>query len=352
MHSLGHALLALAFGAAMPGCTSIDPLRAQPPTDLLPPARRALVDVDARGPFADLFCRHYAHTAHDPARDCRSWVVPAELLPLPRKTTGVAPPPRAVTAVVIVPGVFGECTAPWVQPFSADYAYLESRGLRVAVIPTAGRGSSEHNARIIGQFFAHLDWRDVLVLAYSKGAQDFMQAAAAPDAARWTGAVSAFVSVAGVVNGSPLAEPNVGWYEHLMKHLPLPHCGPSDGGAIRSLTYRAALNVRARFEQAALPFKSYSVVAMAVPGAVNPLLTPFQRALTRADPRNDGQMLALDAILPHSVLLGTFAADHWAIALPFEESDAAVMRPFSVRNAFPRRPLIEAILDYVTHDEK
>jgi hypothetical protein len=77
------------------------------------------------------------------------------------------------------------------------------------------------------------------------------------------------------------------------------------------------------------------------------MLQGFHDLLARLDRRNDGQVLAEDAIVPGSVFLGVFRADHWSIVLPFEDSGAPEMRPFAVNNRFPRRALVTAVLDFV-----
>jgi hypothetical protein len=67
------------------------------------------------------------------------------------------------------------------------------------------------------------------------------------------------------------------------------------------------------------------------------------------DPRNDGQLLFYDQIVPRSTLLGYLNADHWAIAVPIVR-DAAAARLLVDRNAFPREILLEAILKQIEED--
>ena len=64
----------------------------------------------------------------------------------------------------------------------------------------------------------------------------------------------------------------------------------------------------------------------------------------------DHQVLLDDAILPRSTFLGAFRADHWSIALPFEDSRDPWMAPLSIHNHFPRRALLAAILETLDRD--
>ena len=49
--------------------------------------------------------------------------------------------------------------------------------------------------------------------------------------------------------------------------------------------------------------------------------------LKRSEPRNDGQTLYHDQVIPGATLLGYANADHWAAAIPMEES-----KPFIAGN--------------------
>src|SRR5690606_18504714 len=111
-------------------------------------------------------------------------------------------------------------------------------------------------------------------------------------------------------------------YSRLLARLPVPHCEPADGGGVDSLTYRHAIPIVDAFVASRPSFPTYTVAAVSDRRGVNPALAPFHSILTGLDTRNDGQVLLEDAILPGSVVLGVFKADHWAIALPFSESDA------------------------------
>src|SRR5690606_27830511 len=231
---------------------------------------------------------------------------------------------------------------------SADHAGLASLGYDVLVVPVEGRASSARNARIIQETLTGRPEpiRHAVVVAYSKGATDFMAAATRPEAAAWLPDVSVLVSVAGTANGSPLASRGEALYASLLSRLPWKHCPPSDGGGVASITYREAMPTARDFARSNPAIATYSVVAVTAADRVNPVLAPFHRLLNGMDRRNDGQVLLEDAIVPGSQVLGVFRADHWSIALPFAESDAREVAAFGYRNAFPRGALIRALLEF------
>lgn len=301
---------------------------------------------DERQSFSELFCRKLGDSESD-GGGCEDWLWMPETAPVSRHPAlaGVSPAQRTL---VIVPGIFGECVAPWVTPYSQDHEALRAMGYRVKVLPLKGRASSVANARVIHEHLTdpELQLTDAIVIAYSKGASDFMLAFSQPESAAWRGKVSAFVSVAGTVYGSPAANHAAGLYRSLLARIPVEHCPPSDGGGIQSLTYIDARRVSEAFIASDPPFATYSVVAIAAGVPVNPLLVGFHRWLSRIDERNDGQVLMEDAVIPGSTVLGVFRADHWSIALPFEESSSLLMRSFGYNNRFPRGALVRAILEF------
>lgn len=340
--------LCLAGAVVLGGCGAQGVRAAEGPRPTLRASWASAGIQDQRQAFAAVFCRKLRELS-GPRADCGRWhwgapagpvadaMPSAPALRLPRHRT-----------LVIVPGIFGECVAPWVTPFSRDYAALEALGYRVKVLPLEGRGSAELNAAIIHRQLSDpaLGLENAVVIAYSKGLTDFMLAASQPAAAAWRDDVEVLVSVAGTANGSPVANRGATLYERLLARLPLKHCGPSDGGGARSLTYARAMAVAEGFAAAKPPFASYSVVAVARKGKVNPALAGSYRLLARIDERNDGQVLLEDAVVPGSTVLGVFRADHWSIALPFEESDALAVALLRRNNSFPRGALVRALLEF------
>jgi hypothetical protein len=153
--------------------------------------------------------------------------------------------------------------------------------------------------------------------------------------------------VAGAINGSPLADAFVERYKDNVEHLPLPECARQDLDAIEGLQYAVRLKwLREHEIPRAVAF--FSLVAFTRAHEVSPPLRPFAAALAYIDPRNDGQLLHYDQIIPGSMLLGYVNADHWAVATPIEEQRGWFASLVSQHNHFPRQALIEAILLHVT----
>ena len=301
---------------------------------------------DRRSEFAAYFCR--ALRAHAPPADV---AIGADWLLLPGAPTqppDVPAQPAAPRTILMLPGMFGECVAPWTTPFGDAQALLRAQGHRIHVLDLAGRSSSGRNGRAIhawmGAHAAALD--DAVVIAYSKGATDFMHAAVLDADGAWLPRLGALVTIAGVIDGTPLASDWAERLETLLSGIDVPNCGAGDGGAVDSQTYEEAGAAREAY--LALPRRpsAHAVVAITDEGSVNPALSLFHRHLSERDPCNDGQMLAVDAVLPGSQLLAVAHADHWSIALPFETS-AMPARLLGRNNHFPRVALLSAILDYL-----
>ncbi len=309
--------------------------------------------VDNRREFSELFCANLSQTKHSPPNYCDKWLwnmsgsgtLSTKHLDPPRNASSRA----SSKTIIIIPGIFSECVAPWVTPFSADYADLRSQGHQIYVVPVSGRGSSLLNASIIQEKFEDLGdiASGAIVIAYSKGASDFMLAASRLESVSWRNRVSAFVSIAGTAGGSPIANHGSTAYRRLARKAPFRACSPQDGGGVQSLTYTEARNVADAFLENHPPFPSYSIAAVADDIPVTPFLRPFHSLLSRIDERNDGQVLLEDAVIPRSTVLGIFRADHWSIALPFAESTATEMKPLGINNDFPRGALIQSIVDYL-----
>ncbi|WP_282297264.1 hypothetical protein [Stenotrophomonas sp. PS02289] len=315
------------------------------PTVRASPAQAGV--ADGRRAFAAEFCRQLATEPNMAASDCSQWSWPighaAQISPPPVNAQAEPLPSRRI--LVVIPGIFGECVAPWVTPFSADHAALSELGYPVEVMPVRGRASSAHNAEILHAHLRKLPPdAHAVVLAYSKGLTDFMLAASQPQAAAWRDRVSVLVSVAGVAQGSPVADHNELTYEVLLSGVDVPICEAVDGGGVASLTHQEVMPIADAFVASRPSFATYSVVAVARRGYINPLLDGANEWLSRMDERNDGQVLMEDAIIPGSTLLGVFRADHWSIALPFEQSPKLWMRLMSFNNRFPRGAVIRAIL--------
>jgi pimeloyl-ACP methyl ester carboxylesterase len=223
--------------------------------------------------------------------------------------------------VLIVPGLFGECLADIATPFADASARL----------------------RRLGSRFAPDD--RLLLIGHSKGAVDILHFLANhPDLAE---RVDAVVSVAGAINGSPIANQMAVHYERWLADLDVEGCPAGDGGAVESLRRPVRLEWLATHP---LPtdVPRFSVVGFTEKGNTAHILRWAWEDLARVDPRNDGQLLFFDQVIPGATLLGYANADHFAVAIPFDERSDLMASPFVLGHApYPRGVLLEAIVLYV-----
>jgi pimeloyl-ACP methyl ester carboxylesterase len=250
--------------------------------------------------------------------------------------------------VLIVPGLFGECYAESVTPFALASARLRSRGIRVEPLVVSGRSSADHNAGQIAEAVGALalapDDR-LLLVGHSKGAVDILHFLVTYPAL--AARVHAVVSVAGAINGSPIADRAAEHYERWLADVGVDACPPGDGGALESLRRPVRMEWLATHP---LPPRvpRFSVVAFTEEGNQAHVLRSSSRDLARIDPRNDGQLLFFDQVIPGATLLGYANADHFAVALPFESASDPVLAALALGHApFPRGVLLEAIVLYV-----
>jgi len=257
-------------------------------------------------------------------------------------------PARSKLHVAVVAGLGAECFADLIQPYQFALEHLRSLGYGTSYIEVDGLSSSARNGQqirdaILGMDFDSANERLILV-GYSKGTPDIMEGLAAyPELHE---RVAAVVSIAGAVNGSPLSDDAPEWMLSLLEYVPGSECEEGDGGAIESLKP----STRRRFTSThPLPdgIRYYSLGTFAPRESISTPLRGGYDQLSAIDPRNDGQMIFYDQIIPGGALLGFVKSDHWAAAMPVSRvyPDLA---PYVVdRNAFPREVVLEASVRHV-----
>ncbi|MBK7904078.1 MAG: hypothetical protein IPJ97_14890 [Proteobacteria bacterium] len=70
----------------------------------------------------------------------------------------------------------------------------------------------------------------------------------------------------------------------------------------------------------------YSLVTLPDADRVSEALVPTHWKLAQIDPRNDGQVVYSDQIVPDATLLGFLNADHWAVVMPIGRSHRLAAR--------------------------
>lgn len=310
-----------------------------------PAPHRAIGDAaglsDGRARFRRLFCARLPGDT-----DCATWLWRLDDEPSAVPSAGSTPRPLHV---VLVPGAFAQCFGAMGLPFREEVAGLRAAGHRVDTIDVEGRSGTARNASLIASWFAGQQLADempVVLVGYSKGAADMLAFLDAypEQAAR----VKAAVGVAGAVHGSPLAGGAADWGYKLFSWLPSRQCPVGDGQIIHSLR---AEEREQWLAQARLPagIRYYSLAAMASRARVARALVPSWKQLLRTDPRNDGQLLARDQILPGSTVLGYVNADHWAMALDLEPHHPHLLAREDP-GSMPRGALLQALVQQIAED--
>lgn len=323
-------------GAPMPRDADAEPATLQAPI--------AHAGVkDGRSAFRSAFCQVLANSPAESQQACDYWLIHREdeppAPPSPSPPAGAAPQRHHL---LIVTGIFAECL-PAVPAFADAVDRLRQLGHTVDYIPVKGRASAEWNADIIDahvrQALLEDASRKFIVLAYSKGAVDTLAALDRHPAL--TNSIAGVISFAGAINGSPLADQYRRFYTRLAAKLPLQNCPATDGGEMTSLSREHRLNWMATHRPPQGP-QYFSIVATPSPDRVSAVFRPMHAALSSIDPRNDGQLVPTDAMLPGGTLLGYVNADHFAIAMPFRQRMPALARTLIDSNDFPRAQLVEA----------
>jgi len=318
----------------------------------LVPASEAGVK-DKRGRFREIFCR--VLEARGPAlpdyRPCDEALARVGAEPAGTgKAVNLGPARRPLVAT-LVPGVGWDCFAEWLDPKGSAAEHVRQFGYDLVVLPVDGLSGSANNARQVRDAIMKMPLRgggaDVVLIGYSKGAPDVLEAVVSYPEIRPR--VAAVVSAAGAIGGSPLANDVEQSLVELFRNWPGARCSSGDGGAVESLRpgTRKAWLAQNRLPRE-VPY--YSLVTFPRPERISSVLVPSYTKLSRVDARNDSQVLFYDQVIPDSVLVGYVNADHWALTLPIARSHAALGATFVNHNDFPREALLEAVLRFVEED--
>jgi hypothetical protein len=344
------AIVATLLGgcAATPGARELrsEPVRFRT-TDGAPAVQ------DRRAEFREIFCDELRKdglvTREDASCGRWLWRLPDEQGPLTADLEpGLGPQDLAL---FIVTGAFSECVGDDARPYIAGADRLRADGAFVETIMVGGRSGTASNARQIAAAIERAQLpveRELIIVGYSKGALDTLRFLV--DFPAVAAQVDAVVSVAGPIYGSPLGEMAGAPYARLLARLPYDKCPPGDAEVIQSLDPTVAtlwlatnpLPTRVRY---------YSITGFTTRERMARSLVPTWKILNRTDVRNDGQVVAADAVIPGSTLLGYANADHWGIAESIEE-----VRTFLAARPdptpFPLEPLLRSIVLFVLDDLK
>ncbi len=363
--------LALALTLLCSGCASwVAPPEVLSPHPIVNLPITAAGVKDERPAFAVLFAQELqAHPGPKP-QPIDAWLhgiekqtdkeKPSSLKALNQRFTEQVPG----TSVLLVPGLFADCFEDQSVPFGdglvrepglnrreayRQYADLGLAGIRS--IAVAGRESSEANAlrvaEAIRQEAARPEVKRIVLVAYSKGVPDSLRALTLLRTQQGLPpALTDLVSVAGVVMGTRLADHFENLFENLSTRIDPFGCSASDGREVSSVTQRESVAWLVAHPPPA-ELRYHSVAGFAKASEIGISLRPFNAALNNIDPRNDGQLLSRDAILPGSSLLAEARADHWDIALPRERHPNSLMRASTSERGYPREALFRSLIKWV-----
>ena len=351
---LGRRLGACATLLLLAACSSM-PRQFTPektPPSILVPASAAGL-TDGRGRFREIF-QAIKTTRGASLPDARPddgkddlWKLAGE--PAPTGKPVELKPSTAGLRVVMVPGLLAECVADKSKLFEDGVPNLEVQGYKTGYIQTRGRQSSERNEVIVREAIERMPGKEKIILVtHSKGTVDSLQALA--DHPELAERVVALVSVSGAVNGSPIADVVPESLAAMAEKVSLSNCPKGEGiEAVDSLRRAARLQWLATHE---LPknIRFYSLAAFARPEDISTVLKPFFLILAQTEPLNDSLVVASDAIIPGSTLLGYPNADHLAVGMPFGDKTPILSGVLITRNHYPRAVLVEAAVRYVEED--
>lgn len=333
-----------------------DRIRVRPVTYRLKGLVAAPVDHgsvrDGRIRFAEIFCATLRHINDVGGQwgGCENYIEIDH--PVTPATLGNI---TATVRLLLVAGVFSECLEPdGVTMFKDAARHLTNPqyhdGITVHHLPVPALGTSDSNARVIRDYVvAHPG--PFIAIGYSKGAGDVMQAISAY--AEVQQQIAALVTVAGSVGGSRLPDQMSGgfikWIQGVMGDLGLPACRVADAGGITSLSRPDRFAFLQQYPQDRVP--AFSIAAVASGDTISKILHSSWKQLQAFSLDEDSQVIADDAVVPGGTFLGIARADHWAIALPFDEMTDPVKRRRALRwvdkNVYPRTALLEAIVRFV-----
>jgi pimeloyl-ACP methyl ester carboxylesterase len=303
--------------------------------------------VDGRKRFREIFCRLLTENPEyrGKADNCDDFLLRLSDEGPPDQRSEPVTDSNSRYRILVVPGLFNECFAGIALPFEETVELLSESGFKIDQLMVSGRSSCDRNAAQIAKVIENINLEgeeDLVLVGHSKGAVDILHFLVNhPEKARQ---VVAVVSIAGAINGSPLASKYGDTYTNLAGGIPYSWCEPGDRGAIDSLERSTRLSWLA-----ANPLPQsvayFSLVTMPRRENINLLLRIGYDTLAVFSPRNDGQLLSVDQIIPGATLLGYANADHWSVTLPLE--DSWVSDTVRMPKRFPREIILQAILFYV-----
>ena len=301
---------------------------------------------DLSAEFSSAFC----NVLQNENPDGGTWAACSDYIQMPAAASSSSAKPVSSTAalhsyrVLVIPGVLSSCQAN-TQAFAEGQSHLkEKHGMTVDFLQMPNDTSTANGQQIAAYLRNAMakDSKKFVIVAYSKGAPDVQEALANDAQAR--SAVAAFVTVAGAVGGSPIAQTMPSIVERYTASLKLGTCDGDIAQAFKSLRKDIRKQFNTDHPDPLVP--SFSLAAVSDSATTSKMLLEAWKLLTAYDPRTDSQLLQEDAMLPGANILGVLRADHLAAALNYETSSDAQIRAFTDHNHYPRVALFEAAVRF------
>jgi pimeloyl-ACP methyl ester carboxylesterase len=280
---------------------------AVPAQVLIPPG--APMVQDGRVRFRELFCALLAQEPGSAARPCEVLLHRLSDEPAPARRARSLPPHDPGLTVIFVPGLLGDCAYGLPPPFEPAVQRLRRLGYDARIAPVNATSSAHANAERLAREIAESHAGRVVLIGHARGAVDILELLVAHPAA--ASRVLAVLSVAGAINGSPLADSPTG-AALLFPRGRDTECTEGEQQSLADL--KRTHRLRWLMEHP-LPGRTryFSIGAFAPGPEVALPLRPRAAALARIDPRNDGLAPFFDQVIPGAELLGYANADHWSI---------------------------------------
>lgn len=282
--------------------------------------------------FSDLFCTvlQVNNPDGEDLAPCAQW------LETPGKQDAQLGAVSKRYRLLVVPGIMNTCVADNPAYQLGRKVLAGKYGVTTGLLAVPN-DSSEDNARAIASYLEEqwkTDQRPFIVVGYSKGTPDLQTALATIPGVKEK--VAAFISTAGASGGSPIADSLPMQLDAWMgKVKDRGGCKGNLAEGFKSLKQDVRKRFLATYPHPAVP--TYSLAAMTTAERVPKQAAQTYRMLSAWDPKNDGQLLKLDQIIPGSTYLGAVWSDHLNVALEMGAK-------------FPRAALLEALYRFVTAD--
>jgi len=227
------------------------------------------------------------------------------------------PPPAAAEKyrLMFVPGFLASCFR-GVHSFADVVVEARKAGFTADVLGVGGRNDIASNEKLIAEQVARMtdgDPRRIILIGHSKGANELLAVLAArPDIAS---RVDALLTVAGALNGSPLADDLHGLYGMTAAIMPFEGCDRGQGDPVADLT-SAAREAWWAAHGNAVSTPIYSLVTLPDLSRLSLSLFAPYALLSSYTPDNDSMLRVQDQVVRSSHLLGIVNADHLSVAIP------------------------------------